>query len=223
MRINLAPTVDLDFLDGYLFRLLQEIHAEQGVDASGFGSYYEMRITQRLGGLVEYEEALARYLLNGFRDRRVVHAGIGIGTLACALACNGMKVAGIEAFPLRVDSARRIRSAVVETWPEVESRYELIQGHYPEALTGLTWFGPDVVLVFTNVGAGWDDNELNSIIQSMRDFGEVFLDLRLFGMVREREEDRSALFDRIAESARWAERLPHIAVGVHLARFIFGK
>jgi hypothetical protein len=211
----------LYFLDGYLFRLLQEIAGDQGLEASGLYNYYGSRIEQRIGGLIEYEESLARHLLAGFRDRRVVHAGIGVGTLTCALACNGMKVVGIEAIAQRVESARRIRAALVETWPEVDHRYEIIQGFYPEALAGSEWFGPDVILVFTNVGSGWDDDALESVIKSMQGFGEVFLDLRLFGSVREKEEDRASLFERIATSARWAERLPHVAIGVHLSRFIF--
>lgn len=221
MRANLTPTVNLDFLDGYLFRLMQEILADQGVEGSGFYNYYESRVAQKLGGLVEYEEKIARYLLAGFKDRRVVHAGIGIGTMACALACSGMQVTGIESFNLRVESARRVRKALVEVWPEVEERYEIIEGTYPSALVGKNCFGRDVILVFTNVGAGWDEKALTSIIESMHQFGEVFLDLRLFGSVRDSDDDRAALFDRIAASARWAERLPHVAYGVHLARFAF--
>lgn len=222
MRANLTPSVNLDFLDGYLFRLLQEISIEKGLEASGFYNYYQSRIDRRLGGLVEYEASLARHLLAGFKDRRVVHAGIGIGTLACALACNGMRVVGIESFAPRVESARRLRAAVVDIWPEIDSRYEIVGGLYPEALNGKDCFGRDAILVFTNVGSGWDEKALESIIRSMEQFGEVFLDLRLFGTVRDQEEDRAALFKRIASAARWAERLPYVANGVHLARFAFG-
>lgn len=221
MRANLAPSVNLDFLDGYLLRLLQEISADRGPEASGFYNYYQSRIDNRVGGLVEYEGSLARYLLNGFKDRRVVHAGIGIGILASVLACNGMKVTGIESYKPRVESAQRIRTAIAGIWPEVENRYEIVEGLYPDGLAGRDCFGRDVILVFTNVGAGWDEKALTSIIESMTQFGEVFLDLRLFGTVREQESERAALFERIAASARWAERLPHVSIGVHLARFIF--
>ncbi|WP_395714133.1 hypothetical protein [Reyranella sp.] len=221
MRANLTPLVNLDFLDGYLFRLLQEISADQGPEASGFFNYYQSRLDRRVGGLVEYEGSLARYLLSGFKDRRIVHAGIGIGTFASVLACNGMKVTGVESLKSRVQSALRIRAALSGIWPEVDSRYEIVEGFYPDALAGRDCFGQDVILVFTNVGAGWDETALLSIIESMARFGEVFLDLRLFGSIREQESDRVALFDRIAATARWAERLPHVSLGSHLARFVF--
>ncbi len=221
MRTNLGPTVNLDFLDGYLFRMLQEIAEARGLEDSGLLSYYGVRIEQKIGGLIEYEERLARYLLASFPGRRVVHAGIGIGTLTCALACNGMTVAGIESMPQRVESARQIRAAIVGIWPEVGDRYEIIEGFYPEALAGSAWLDSNAILIFTNVGAGWNDVVLDSVIQSMPRFEEVFLDLRLFGSVRERDEDRTVLFKRIAASAKWAEKLPHVATGVHLARFVF--
>ena len=32
MRANLGPLVSLDFLDGYLFRLLQEIATREGLE-----------------------------------------------------------------------------------------------------------------------------------------------------------------------------------------------
>ena len=135
MRTNLGPSVSLDFLDGYLFRLLQEIANEQGLERSGFANYYGYRLAQKIGGLIEYEENLARYLLEGYPGRRVLHAGMGIGTLACALACNGMTVAGVESYAPRVTSARRLRAALIEIWPEIEARYEIIEGDYPQVLT----------------------------------------------------------------------------------------
>ncbi len=82
MRVNFGPPVSLDFLDGYLFRLLQEIVSKHGLEDSGFENYYGSRIAEKIGGLIEYEERLARYLLKGYPGRRVVHAGIGVGVLA---------------------------------------------------------------------------------------------------------------------------------------------
>jgi len=76
-------------------------------------------------------------------------------------------------------------------------------------------------LVFTNVGAGWNEDALDSIIKSLPNFGEVFLDLRLFGSMRAQEEERQTLYERIAGSARWAERLPHVSSDIFLARFVY--
>ncbi|MDI1283792.1 MAG: hypothetical protein PSV46_05320 [Reyranella sp.] len=134
MRANLGPAVSLDFLDGYLFRLLQEIAGKHGLEDSGFQNYYGSRLTEKIGGLIEYEERLARYLLEGYPGHRVVHAGIGIGVLACALVCKGVTVAGVEYYPKRVASAHYLRAALIEIWPEIEARYEIIEGSYPDAL-----------------------------------------------------------------------------------------
>lgn len=222
MKVNLAPSVSVDFLDGYLFRLLQEIVADRGSEKSGFFDYYTARVTGKLGGLMEYEERLARYLLANFSGRHIVHAGTGIGTLPCVLACNGMTVTAIEGLHSRVESARRIRKALVDIWPEADSRYEIIAGVYPEALASRP-YGPDAVLVFTNVASAWTLEQEGSIIHSMQGFGDAVLDLRLFGHVRDEEGERAELFARIASTARRAGRLPDIGarLDAHYARFGF--
>jgi hypothetical protein len=216
MRKNLSPAVDLNFLDGYFFHMIQQIAKERGLEDSGLYNFYGARIKARAGGLAEYDEDLARYLL-ARKTKRVVHAGIGIGTLACALACNGIAVVGVEANERRLVSARLVRDAVIEIWPEI--KYEIVEGFFPEALSGRSFV--DSTLLFTNVGAGWDDAALERVICSMSNFAEVLLDLKLFGSERHDEESRAALFDRVAKSARWAERLPHVAFNFDLARFIF--
>jgi hypothetical protein len=151
----------------------------------------------------------------------VVHAGIGIGTLACALACNGMRVLGVERYAARIDLAHLLREAVAQIWPEVRDRYEIVGGTYPEAVIDLPWQGQDTLLLFTNVAAGWTEQDLRATIASMTRYGQVFLDLRLFGSVRETDQERAELFDRIRATAREAEHLPDVARGVHLARFAF--
>ena len=216
MHANLSPSVDLNFLDGYLFCLIQQIANDQGLDASGLGNYYGHRIKQRIGGLQEYEGSLARYLL-GLKPKRVVHAGIGIGTLACALACNGTRVVGVESDLKRVACANLIRACVTEIWPDIH--YDIVSGLFPDVLAGQNY--DDSILLFTNIQAGWNEATLDSVISSMTNFREVYLDLRLFGLFRPDESDQVTLYDRIARSSRWAERLPHVSDGV--ARFVFAR
>lgn len=216
MRRNLSPAVDLNFLDGYLFRLIQQLANERGLEESGLYNYYGGRITSRLGGLSEHDEGLARHLL-ARETKRVVHAGIGIGTLSCALACNGVAVVGIEAEKRRAATARLVKDAVTEIWPDI--RYEVVEGFFPDVLAGKSFV--DSTLVFTNVAASWDDAALERVIGSMVNFGDVFLDLKVFGSTRLDEASRDVLFERIAKSARSAERLPHVAINVDLAHFVF--
>jgi hypothetical protein len=220
MRSNLSPNVSLDFLDGYIFHVLQQIAAESGLDESGLTSYYGSRLKEHIGGLIEYEIGLAKLLLERCKGRRIVHAGIGVGTLTCALACNGFRIAGVESYGNRVATAKRMRSTFAQVWPEVEERYEIVQGYYPQALDP-SWCGPDVTVIFTNVGAGWDEDTTNAVIASLARFGEAYLDLRLFGRVRAEEDDRVALFSRIEATARKGDRIPGITANFHLARFEF--
>lgn len=222
MRVNLTPSVSLDFLDGYLFRLLQEIAADQGIEASGFHEYYSSRLMDKIGGLMEYEERLARYLLANFQHRHILHVGTGIGTLPCVLACNGISVTAIEGFRARVASARRIRAAVIDIWPEVAQRYDISEGSYPGVLATNS-YSPESILVFTNIASSWTTEHQASIIESMQQFSVALLDLRLFGTVRNDERERRDLFDCIAATALSAERLPDIAerLDAHYARFVF--
>jgi hypothetical protein len=224
MRANLAPNyASADFLDGYLYRLIQEVRDEHGIEDSGLLNYYGQRIAAHLGGLAEYEQALGLHLLSAFKERPVVHAGIGVGTLASFLAVNGMRIAGVEASAKRIALAKEIRSALIRAWPEVEDRYEILGGFYPNALEGTSWPPPHSILLFTNAAFTWTTEQTDAIIRSMRQYDDVFLNLRLFGSLRPEDADRTELFDRLAADARWAERLPHIAKGEHFARFVFGR
>lgn len=138
-----------------------------------------------------------------------------------------------------------MRAAIVEIWPEVEERYEIIEGFYPQVLeerrrptnwavrfrpwgarpaaSAGAWLDSNAILVFTNVGSGWNEALLALVIESMPRFAEVVLDLRVFGWIRDKDDERNSLFDRIAASARSAERLPDLAGGTHFARFSFGR
>lgn len=228
---SLSPTVDLQFLGGYLFRVLQEIVEEQGIERSGFYNYYAQHLKQRIG-LQAYEEDLAHFLLARGPERPLLHAGIGLGTLACALAANGLTVTGIEVDDGRVGSARLLRDAVVQMWPDVAGRYRIVHGAFPDVATPPMWapwkqpeiaLDPRATLLFTNVVMSWSDELQRSILATLPRFAEVILDLRTFGIVRDDESARQALFARIAERAVVAERLPDVTRHLHLARFAFAK
>ncbi|MFI5031459.1 MAG: hypothetical protein ACHQPH_12240 [Reyranellales bacterium] len=233
MRANLGPSVDLDFLDGYLFRLIQEIAEKQGLELTGFYNYYDYRLRHRIGGLIEYEAELARFLLDGYAGRHIVHAGTGIGVLPCALACNGMSVTAVDGDTRRLRSAQHLRAVVAKTWPEVTARYRLLGGNFPNAMTeGRGWRGRRrvrveldrrSVLVFTNVVTTWGDRLEAAIFAALPTFAETLLDLRNFGATREDANDRDVLFARIAAGARFAERLPSVSSSIDLARFVFAE
>lgn len=229
---SLPPTVELNFFGGYLFRVLQEIAGDHGIERSGFYSFYAKHLEQRIA-LQEYEEDLALFLLARGPGREVVHAGIGLGTLACALAANGITVTGIEQDHGRVRSAQVLRDAVIRMWPDVAKRYRIVQGAFPAvAAPRRKWWSwkrpanalePRATLLFTNVVMSWSEELQAAILAALPGFAEVILDLRTFGIVRDDESDREALFARIAERALVAERLPGVTRHLHLARFVFAK
>src|SRR5262249_37706672 len=146
-NVDIRQPTSIDFYDGYVFRFLQDAASD---NSDGLYNYYRRRVEHRQGGLADYEAALVSYLLSAFPpDTAFVYVGVGIGTTTALLAAMGRRVAGIEGDHARMVLARRLRDAVVGTWPEAEPRYALIEGYYPDVLDALPR-GPGSVLFFTN-------------------------------------------------------------------------
>jgi len=222
MRRNLVPgKIGIDFLDGYIFSEMNDLLMSEGMDASGLYRYYTMRLDGRLGGILEYEHDLANYVIEHCQGRRIVEIGAGLGELPIILALNGMKSAGVEFNEGRQRAGRRVRERAVNCFPEVGEHYEFIAGGYPEALVDTAWTGPDVTLLFTNVIASWDRARTEAIDAFFPQVGEVILELRMFGVLRDEEAARQQLFDEIARYAKSAERLPELSPAMHFARFTF--
>lgn len=203
----------LAFLDGYLFRIMVDILKSEGAEA-GLYSYYVARIE---GGyaLSNYDRVLYEFILAHFdkQKRRVVHAGIGLGTLTSILSQAGYTVAGIEWDGARRKAAARIRDALSQAWPAVAERYELMGGEYPTVVAETPWMTSDTVLVFTNCGAGWSEELTDRIIASFLSVGDVILDARLFGKTRESPVDRDDLVKRIEAQGLTATKIAETPSG----------
>lgn len=222
MRRNLLyGKVGIDFLDGFIHSTMNELLINDGADSSGLYGFYAARVSSRHGGILEYEEDLARYVLKHCSNRRIVEIGTGLGELPIILALNGLVTAGLEYEHRRLQAATAMRTRLANCFPEISKCYQLIDGAYPEALANTTWIGSDVTLLFTNVGAGWDTDRTGRAIDFFSHVGEVILELRMFGTVRENETDRSELFKRIATRAASSEYLPDLSPRMHFARFRF--
>jgi len=190
---------DLPFFDGYLYRVMLDMLRKDGPDASGLYNYYENRVIHGQCALSPYDRMLFEYVLDSFDrvERRIVHAGIGLGTLTSALATAGYSVAGIEQDGQRLRGAGQLHAALAQAWPDAGERYELIAGQYPKVVEGTPWLTPTTLLIFTNCGAGWSDELTTQIIDSFTTVGDVILDARLFGITRDDEKDRQTLIERI--------------------------
>lgn len=192
MPSSIAPK-SLDFLDGFLFRVMVNILKSDGSE-TGLFDYYEARIRSGIT-LSLYDRAVFDYVLKHFdrQNRRIVHAGIGAGTLTSILAVAGYHIVGIERNGKRFEVANRIREALADAWPHVIEHYDLLSGVFPATVEKTNWIGPHTVLIFTNCGAGWTDELTTQIIETMAHCGDTILDARLFGKVRHLPAERQEL------------------------------
>lgn len=222
MRINLDTKagVNIDFFDGFVFRVMQEALRDGGPEKFGY-TYYKTRVENLIGGLAEYDAQIAGYIIDNFKGRKIVHAGIGAGTLTSFLAVRGFRIAGIESYTPVLGLTQAVRDAAISVWPSVEANYELLQGRYPAVLADSKWVDAGSVLAFTNVGAGWSDELVTEIISTFSSFGDVVLDLRNFGRFLATDAERDALFERVGKMAKSARRLP-VVNGTPFAHFTFG-
>ncbi len=220
---TLPDPSNLDFFDGYLFRVMVDILKADGVDTSGLYNYYRVRIQNNGQALSGYDRMLVQYARTHFdpQQRKIVHAGTGIGTLPSGLAAVGFATAGIEQDSQRFRAANRLRDAIADAWPAAAERYLLILGEFPKSLALTPWISPESVLMFTNCVASWSDELTTHIIGSFRGFGDVILDTRVFGIVRDTPEERLALLDRIEAQGLKSKAIEKNPVGsfyVHLQR-----
>jgi hypothetical protein len=221
MRQNLVRgKVGIDFLDGFIHSAMNELLMSGGIDSSGLYRYYVDRIENRIGGILEYERDLADYVIKHCQGQRIVEVGTGLGELPIILALNGVTAAGVEKERRRQMAATHVRDRLLNCFSELDERYEFIAGEFPDALADSTWIGPGVTLLFTNV-VGWDQNRAERINAFLPRVGEVILELRMFGILRDTEAERQDLFDCVAASAKSAERLPALSPGTYFARFTF--
>lgn len=193
-----TTTSNLSFLDGYLYRVMVDLLKSEGASA-GLYAFYEDRIENEGRALSLYDRAIFDYVLANFdlQGRQIVHAGIGLGTLGLALATAGYRVTGIEQDEQRFRTAIRVQGAVKDAWPAVADRYTLVAGEFPTVLGGTALLDPDTVLIFTNCGATWPEELTSRAIASFASCGDVILDTRLFGLVRNSPDERRQLLDRI--------------------------
>jgi len=202
---------NLDFIDGYLYRVMRELLQGQDADSTGLYGYYIRRIEVLRRALSWYDRRLYEYIDSQFDrgSRKIVHVGVGVGTLAAALAIGGFVTAGIERDGRRFAAADRVRAAVIETWPAAAERYTLIRGGFPAGIAGTTWISPETVLVFTNSVAGWSDELTREILDCFPSYGDVLFELRQFGRLREADE-REALLAAMRERGLVTAAVPEM-------------
>jgi hypothetical protein len=114
------------------------------------------------------------------------------------------QIGSIDGAANRCVSAGVVRGELIKRWPHVADRYEIIEGTFLHAIAGRAqWAQKDVVLLFTLVGT-WTDEETQRVIECFPRFGSVLLSVQVFGIRRDVEGERQALFQRIMRTAKGA-------------------
>ncbi len=216
MSLLVDPS-NLAFLDGYIFRVMANMLRKEGPEASGMYDYYKARVEKIGTALSDYDRMLFRYVYDNFdRDgRRILHAGTGLGTLPSALAMGGYQVAGIEQDAPRFRAAVRMRDALADVWPDEAGRYQLIAGEFPSIVASTMWMAQPTVLIFTNCGGNWPADLTSSAIAAFRQVGDVLLDARLFGKVRDQQKDRDDLIDQMRATGLSATPIAETTPGAY--------
>lgn len=196
-NLNAEHVLSVDFFDGFVCRFIQETLSVSGADECGLGNYYACRVAKHVGGLEDYEGAIFEFLTAQFpRCACFIHVGVGLGTTTALMAATGHKIIGIENCRKRFEMASRLRSCAAALWPNVANLYELMMGTFPEVLPSITRRA-DSVLFFTNLVSNRSSDFIDEIIRTLPEFGNVVLDLRLFGTTLGDPADREALRTRI--------------------------
>ena len=193
--------LDHEFYSGYLLHFITHVLEEQAPEQSGLSDYYASRVRNH-AGLSALEVAVARYIVRNFDTdkRRIIEIGIGIGSLTAYLAVLGYQVTGFEDDAKRVALARRWRGSVKAVWPESGSRYILVNGSFPAAVDELGIIGKDSLLLFSNRVDTWPDGTEAAMLEVFPKVGDVILDLRKFGHLRDLESEREDLLQRVTRA-----------------------
>jgi hypothetical protein len=179
---------------------LEERIRTMGEQKSGAYAYYQDRVARKqlLSG---YDRYLITHFSQSVPTILVVHAGIGFGQLAAALGCLGVHTVGLEYDQARYQGASALRAHLQAFYPNLADNYELVCGGYPLSYAGSNFVSARTVLLFTNVVAGWPPEQESQTIVTFERFDEVILEARLFGRIREDEQERQELLERAARSA----------------------
>ena len=213
-------TLKPEFYSGYLLRFIQD-QLEAGHEESGLYNYYATRVPKR-AGLIAYEIAVAEYVAKTFvaSKRRIVHVGIGLGTVTTYLSILGYHTIGVELDRRRAKTALRLRTAVSGVWPEVAERYIFVEGMFPDALQDLDIMAKDALLLFTNAAFSWPEGTKERMFALFPTFGDVILDLRQFGKTRELETERADFLQEVMQlGANLVAEIP--SPGVYYRHFQF--
>ncbi|MFV3128454.1 hypothetical protein [Niveispirillum sp. KHB5.9] len=170
------------------------------------GDFYRGQVDKR-SLFNRVHTAMARYLVEtaGAGDM-VVEVGSGLGPLCWLLAACGLRVTGYECNNRRHAAAQDLTGPALAAWPDAASRVRFISGLFPFAFDGgMLSGGGRRLLVCTDIVNGLTAQHADAILRMFFLFDRVIINLRTFGVLRDRE-GQQALLDRLRNAGFTLER-----------------
>lgn len=194
-----STTLDMNQV---LHQLVNRRVNELGELSSGAFHFYAARLA---GGrmMMSYDCWLPPYI-TGLSPSSVTYAGCGFAFAGFALALRGIKVCAIERDERRYGGLNYLFEELSRTFPMISENFSPRYGLFPEAADPAA---PGELLLFCNFVARLPPEMENAIMATFPSYGAVILSERLFGAVRNSEDDREALAAKLI-AATGAPRLP---------------
>jgi hypothetical protein len=179
--MEMPPLQDSQFVNDVARAIVLDRIDNLGEAASGAGSYYKQRAAAP-NFLTSYEIRLAEYLLSAPTARSYHEIGCGFGALPVLLAANGLTTVGIDSERKRVDGSQSIlievtRKLIAEKRPMLGS-CEFLHGAFPAIMAGRDV--QNCVALLTNITSTITPDQRRSIIEALKNYAVVILDLQRF-------------------------------------------
>ncbi len=166
---NVARTIVLDRI------------ATLGEAASGAGGYYKQRAAAD-DFIAPYEVKLAEYFINTAKLEAYHEIGCGFGALPILMAANGLPTVGIDSERKRIDGSQSILLEITRKLAAEKRRLtascEFIHGAFPAVITGRNV--SKSVAFFTNVTSTITQDQRHNILEGLKAYAAVILDLQRF-------------------------------------------
>lgn len=152
--------------------------------------------------LEAYELAVATAIAERFdRNTAIVEIGSGYGALALRLAQDGFVVHGCEGDRRRSAACAWHLQKYLARYPQLTGRVDCAPGFFPDVLAAsLNGKEGKRLCVATNITCTYTATHHDAILDAMRSFDEVIIDLSRFGKSRNSQEERDALRNAMAAS-----------------------
>ncbi len=190
---------DVETINGVARSVVLDRIATLGEAGSGAGNYYKQR-SQSADFFTPYELKLAEYLVANAKHDAYHDIGCGFGALPILLAANGLPCVGIDSDRKRIDGSQSILLEVSRKLASEKRRLaagcEFIQGTFPAVTSGR-----DIsksLAFFTNITSTITPEQRRTILEGLKSYATVILDLQRFLERRTSTAEEDALAAELA-------------------------